>query len=77
MVATGANGEQVPVWIYKFRLHLARRGQSGVVTLYQFTIEDQSLRLKLFWKDKHVLGLRKSSGEQLFFDIKAYAPLMF
>ena len=48
IMVEGDSGEQVSVWNYKFRLHLARRGKPGVVNLYQFTIEDQSLRLNLF-----------------------------
>ena len=74
---TTETGEEFETWSFTFRLHLTKRGQKGVVTLFGMDVQDQMASLKLFWKDEHTLGVRKSTGMQMLFDLKNYAPKMF
>lgn len=71
------NGSVKSRWYFKFRLHLAKRGQPGVANLPGIRIENDSARLRLFWQNDHILGWRKNSGEIQFYDLRVYAPEMF
>ena len=66
-----------PGWNYKFRLHLTRLGQSQLVSLYQINIVDQSLKLKLSWKNEFELIHRKKDGSEEIYNLQKISPQMF
>ena len=74
---TTETGEEVETWSFTFRLHLTKRGQKGVVTLFGMDVQDKMASLKLFWKDEHTLVVSKSTGMQMLFDLKNYASKIF
>ena len=71
------SGDETKAWIFKFRLHLTKRGHNSVITFYGLPIEDQMPTINLFWKDENILVVQKSNGKQLLFNLRNLAPQMF
>ena len=71
------NGSETTFWNYKFRLHLTKKGNEKIMTIYNFLLEDSMPSLGLVWKNTNVLEVTKSNGKIVLINLKDVLPEMF